>query len=259
MHTFTKLRSKSTTTPHHRNSQPFILQSIKLMLTQPTQWTTLLVTTLLLLLPGKEALGANLIKNGDFEQFDYTSGSYTGYNSATIPEEFSWSISEHLYLINSYWRGVSGTNNPDGFDQTVELGTPNSTLYQAFTTEVGKTYELSFWYAHDPGNRQGFGIGHVNLLGNNSLLSSTLFHDTPSSRANLKFLPYVSQFTADSEQTVLSFKGDARNAGHGLVIDAVSVVEVTETEATDIPEPSAVLGLLALSGCSFGMLRRRKA
>jgi len=90
------------------------------------------------------------------------------------------------------------------------------------------------------------------------LLSNTLLHDTPSSWADLKFLPYVSQFTADSEQTILSFKGDARNGVHGFVIDAVSVVEVTETERTKVPEPSAVLGLLALSGCSLGMLRRRK-
>jgi hypothetical protein len=51
-------------------------------------------------------------------------------------------------MVNSFWSGVSGRTNPDGFDQSLELK-PNSILSQNFVTQVGQTYELSFWYAHD--------------------------------------------------------------------------------------------------------------
>ncbi|NES66700.1 MAG: hypothetical protein F6K24_16300 [Okeania sp. SIO2D1] len=108
------------------------------MTTLKKQYATLLATTLITLLPGKEALATNLIKNGDFEKIDYT-GSYTTYNSVTVPDEFDWSISnDFVYLVNSFWSGVSGTTNPDGFDQSLELR-PNAILSQTFNNKRRKT------------------------------------------------------------------------------------------------------------------------
>ncbi|NER07238.1 MAG: hypothetical protein F6K17_34005 [Okeania sp. SIO3C4] len=109
-----------------------------------------------------------MVRNGDFEAVDYI-GRYTTYNSQTVPNEFGWSISDDfVYLVNSFWSGVSGTTNPDGFDQSLELR-PNAILSQTFATQVGQEYELSFWYAHDPHNQQGYAKGSVNLQGNNLL------------------------------------------------------------------------------------------
>ncbi|HIK13574.1 MAG TPA: DUF642 domain-containing protein [Oscillatoriaceae cyanobacterium M33_DOE_052] len=227
------------------------------MATRKTTYATLFATGLMTLISAKPALAGNLIKNGDFEQVDYI-GSYTTYNSATVPAQFGWSISnDFVYLVNSYWQGVSGTTNPDGFDQSLELR-PNATLSQTFATQLGQKYELSFWYAHDPDNQQGSAIGHMNVQGNNSLLADTLLHNIPSSRANLQFLQYFAQFTADKDKTTLSFRGDSRNGVHGFVIDGVSVAPVQERQTQKVPEPSLGLSLLIVGafGISFQIRRR---
>ena len=216
-----------------------------------------LAATLITFLPGKEALANNLVRNGDFEAVDYI-GNYTTYNSQTVPDEFGWSISDDfVFLVSSLWSGVSGTTNPDGFDQSLELR-PNAILSQTFATQVGQEYELSFWYAHDPGNQQGSANGSVSLQGNNLLLSNTLLHDIPSSFADLKFLEYTAQFTADSDATTLSFQGNPLNGAHGFVIDDISVAQVSETVPETVPEPAIEFGLLIFGALGVGFLRQRK-
>ncbi|MEM1168470.1 MAG: DUF642 domain-containing protein [Cyanobacteria bacterium P01_H01_bin.35] len=216
-----------------------------------------LAATLITLLPGKEALANNLVRNGDFETVDYI-GNYTTYNSQTVPDEFGWSISDDfVYLVNSVWSGVSGTTNPDGFDQSVELR-PNAILSQTFATQVGQEYELSFWYAHDPENQQGYAKGSVNLQGNNLLLSNTLLHDIPPSFADLNFLEYTAQFTADSNATTVSFQGNPLNGLHGFVIDDISVVEVSEPVSETVPEPVMEFALLIFGALGIAFLRQRK-
>ncbi|MDY6781246.1 MAG: DUF642 domain-containing protein [Cyanobacteriota bacterium] len=209
------------------------------------------VTTLM---PGGRAQAANLVKNGDFEAVDI-GGSWTTYNATTVPRDFGWSVSnDFFYLVNSYWGGISGTSNPDGFDQSLELR-PTAILSQQFSTQVGQTYELSFYYAHDPFNQNGWATGHFSVTGTNSLLSNTLTHNLPSSRADLNFLKYITQFTADSEITTLSFRGDLSNNIHGFVIDGVSVLQTNTT----IPEPNSALSLLTLgiSVAGFGLKRKQ--
>ncbi|MGA9378034.1 MAG: DUF642 domain-containing protein, partial [Phormidium sp.] len=120
---------------------------------------TIVGSAVLVLGTGSAALAANLIANGDFEAVDI-SVPYTTYNSTNIPNGFGWSISnDFVFLVNNFWSGVSGTTNPDGFDQSLELR-PDATLSQKFATKVGHNYELSFWYAHDPDNEKGSAMGH---------------------------------------------------------------------------------------------------
>ncbi len=69
---------------------------------------------------------------------------------------------------------------------------------------------------------------------------------------DIKFLKYMTQFTADSEITTLSFQGDPSNELHGFVIDNVSVIESPAT----VPEPSTMLGLLAFG--TFGAASQLK-
>ena len=215
--------------------------------------TAFFATTLITLLPGKESIASNLINNGGFEVVDYI-GNYTTYDSITVPNEFDWSISnDFVYLVNSYWSGVSGTTNPDGFDQSLEL-TPNAILSQQFTTQAGQEYELSFWYAHDPDNQQGYARGNVNVQGNNLLYSKTLLHDIPSSLTDLMFLEYTAQFTADSNTTTLSFQGNPLNGPHGFVIDDISVVQASKK----VPEPAIEFSLLIFGALGIGFLRQRK-
>ena len=216
--------------------------------------TAFFATALITLLPGKKSIASNLINNGDFEVVDYI-GLYTTYNSVTVPNEFDWSISnDYVYLVNSYWSGVSGTTNPDGFDQSLELR-PNAILSQQFTTQAGQEYELSFWYAHDPNNLQGYARGNVNVQGNNLLYSKTLLHDIPSDLNDLKFLEYTAQFTADSNTTTLSFQGNPLNGHHGFVIDDISVVQASKK----VPEAGIEFGLLIFGALGIGFLHQRKS
>ncbi len=181
----------------------------------------------------------NLIQNGDFEAVDI-SGLWQTYNDATLPDGFGWSLSNsQVELIDLLWSGVSGTSNPDGIDQSLDIDS-NATLSQTFTTEVGQTYELSFWYAHNPDWENESSTGYIDVTGNDSLLSTTLTHDIPSTLNNLQFVKYTSTFTADSNNTILSFQGDAANGATGFVIDDVRVVPVTELNYEDF---SSIEGL----------------
>jgi len=204
------------------------------------------------------ARSSNLIVNGDFEAVDI-GGLYTTYNSATVPDEFGWSISDDfVYLVNSYWNGASGSSNLDGFDQSLELR-PQVNFFQSFATEIGRDYELSFLYAHDPDNQQGWGLGNFDVSGTETLLSETLFHNLPATRANLNFLQYTGQFTADSETTTLSFSGDPLNGAHGFVIDGVSVSEIPQDDVKSVPEPSIAFGLLSSIALGFHSLKQKRS
>jgi hypothetical protein len=211
--------------------------------------------------PIGSAQAANLIANGDFEAVDIAS-NYTTYNSTNVPDGFGWSIApdDYIFLVNSYWSGVSGTTNPDGIDQSLELR-PSSKLSQSFATQIGKTYEFSFFYAHDFANAQGRGLGQFDIVGAVSLLSGTLLHDIPSTQANLNFLPYTNQFVADSDSTTLTFSGDPSNSYHGFVIDGVLISEISQDTINSVPEPSSLLlaGLLGLITFGFHALRQRRS
>ncbi|WP_199248851.1 SBBP repeat-containing protein [[Phormidium] sp. ETS-05] len=179
----------------------------------------------------------NLIQNGDFEAVD-VSGFWAYLWPNTVPAGFNWSVANgYAELINQIWKGVSGTSNPDGFDQTISLDDATK-ISQNFATEVGKTYELSFWYAHDPNSAAS--TGYIDVTGNNSLLSTTLTHDIPATRDNMQFVKYTATFIADSNSTTLSFQGDAANSVKGFVIDDVRVAPVTELNYEDF---SSLAGL----------------
>ena len=190
---------------------------------------------------------ANLLVNGDFEVFD-VDGSFVSYGAdqfsevdrfgthvvtpgGTLPAEFGWSLETSdpilgLDLVNSLWQGVSGTSNPDGLDQSVDLDV-DARLSQSFATEVGQTYALSFWYSHNPGENDNLSsAGTVRVEGNDTLLETGLTHDILNSVGRTQFVRYGVLFTADSETTTLTFEGKAANAGYGLVLDDVSVVGV---------------------------------
>ncbi|MCT7991018.1 SBBP repeat-containing protein [Laspinema olomoucense] len=172
----------------------------------------------------------NLIQNGDFEAVD-VSGAWAYLWPNTVPAGFNWSVANgYAELINQIWSGVSGISNPDGFDQTISLDDATQ-ISQNFATEVGKTYELSFWYAHDP--NAAASTGHIDVTGNNSLFSTTLTHDILSTQDDLQFVKYTATFIADSNSTTLSFQGDAANSATGFVIDDVRVVPVTELNYED--------------------------
>ena len=81
---------------------------------------------------------ANLILNGGFETPD-VSGSWVTYNSGSVPAEFEWAVAVNwVNHINTDWQGVSGTSNPDGFDQSVDIDAA-AELSQSISTTLGNT------------------------------------------------------------------------------------------------------------------------
>jgi hypothetical protein len=194
---------------------------------------------------------ASVILNGGFETPDIN-GSFNTYTSS--PAGFNWTITAvgsttyGVDLINSFWQGISGVVNPDGYDQSVDIDYA-STLSQSFSTTPGVQYQLHFAYSHNYQSSQS--TGHLDVTGTTSLLSSTLTHDISNSASNMQWLTYDQVFTADSSTTTLTFTGDSSNGPHGFAVDDVRIAPVP-VPATVSLFASGLVGLI-------GIARRKKA
>lgn len=208
---------------------------------------TIPVLALGILGTGDTAFGApiNLIENGGFESPDIP-GSYDTFYYA--PAGFVWTITNgYINPINDFWSGVSGTTNPDGFDQSIDIDYA-TVVSQTFVTEPGMRYELSFWYANNPALNSVSSAGYVRVTGDSLLLSDRLVH-TGSLIYDMRFTNYTRRFVADGTTATLAFQGEFSNGLIGFVIDDVSVVAV--------PEPSTV-ALASLGAGALWYIRRRR-
>ena len=144
---------------------------------------------------------ANLILNGGFEAPDIE-GYMKTYTSA--PAGFDWSIVQGSRIdhINMLWQGVSGTPNPDGYDQSVDIDF-DSALSQSFSTTPGTTYRIRFAYSRNRIALQA--TGYVDIVGLSNLYSVTLTHDTPFPSEDLVWIYFEDTFTADSSTAQLTF------------------------------------------------------
>jgi Ca2+-binding RTX toxin-like protein len=180
------------------------------------------------------AIGDNLILNGNFETPDIF-GSYLTYT--TPPPNFGWSItSGSIDHINTTWIGASGTPNPDGVDQSVDIDS-STKLSQTLITEPGQLYELSFQYSHNFVKTSA--TGYLTIEGNSQLLSEKLVHDVAGiNAANMGYLKHRVIFRADSPQTTISLEGDSNNGAYGFVVDDVQLRRI-ETNPGDPAFPDA--------------------
>jgi hypothetical protein len=173
---------------------------------------------------------ASLILNGDFDTPD-VSGRFTTFNTA--PAGFGWTITSDgtpdprsttgiigVDVINSEWVGISGTVNPDGIDQSLDID-GSSRISQSLSTVVGLTYTFGFHYSHNFNTSSS--LGTVVVEGASLLISETLIHDTQNSPSDMQWDLFFSTFVADSEITNLTIQGDATNSVSGFVVDNVDV------------------------------------
>jgi hypothetical protein len=194
---------------------------------------------------------ASVILNGGFEIPDID-GEFKTYTSS--PAGFNWTITAlgsstyGVDLINSFWQGISGIVNSDGYDQSVDIDYA-STLSQSFTTTPGVQYQLHFAYSHN--YQSSLSKGHIDVTGTTSLLSATLTHDISNSASNMQWSPYDQVFTADSPTTILTFTGDSSNGPYGFAVDDVRIAPVP-VPATLSLFGSGLVGLI-------GITRRKKA
>jgi hypothetical protein len=206
---------------------------------------------------------ANVVVNSGFE-FPDISGDYVTYTEQSgVPVGFGWSMglgSASIDHVNAKWSGVSGTNNSDGYDQSIFFKKIGS-VYQQLNTTPGQVYRLSFYYSHSPyPNDQIAGAaGYVAIcdktgysepidpdvyLYNDWQYAYTIFYDhlihkESNSTSDMKWRKYEVTFQATSENTILAFQDDwsYNSCGVpcefdiGIVVDKVSISALPSNRA----------------------------
>jgi len=169
-----------------------------------------------------QALGQNLILNGNFG-----SGNFT-----------DWNVSGSTFNVVAASYGI---NPPQVGDQMAQAD-GNDTLSQTFGTTIGVSYELSFANANSRGpNNQG------GVFISGSIDGSSLFTDN-TDLSNTSWLTSSYEFTATSASTTLQLNLNFFNAnGDGLI---------TDISVTPAPEPST-LALAAAGLVGLSVTRRR--
>lgn len=177
---------------------------------------------------------ANLLINGSFEADVQAAGTFS--NPANLT---GWTGGAHGIELRD---NVSGTAY-DG-NNFIELDTTaNSSMSQNFSTTVGQTYLLSFFYEQRPNNLGAASDGISWSAGN---MSDVAFgQDTITSWTQVN-----TSFVATGSTTTLTFKALGTSDSIGTSLDAVSVVSA-------VPEPASYqLALLGLAACAVAARRR---
>ena len=190
------------------------------------------------------ASAANLFVDGSFESISQAAGTWNTYTSVpgwTVTKANGSATSTGLEVRNN----VAGTAE-DG-KNFIELdGYENDKITQSFATVVGKSYEISFWFADRAGVSalsQGFSAGVVS----GSTSASTGFGAVGDNGAYWHLI--TMDFTANSATSIFSIKGTGTSDGYGTSFD--------NFQAIAVPEP-ATLGLFAAGLAMLGLSKRRR-
>lgn len=176
----------------------------------------------------------NLLINGSFEADVQATGTFS--NPAMLT---GWTGGPHGIELRD---NVAGSAY-DGKNFIELESTANSSMSQSFSTTIGQTYLLSFFYEQRPDNLGAASDGMSWSAGN---MSDVAFgQDTISSWTQVN-----SSFVATGLTTTLTFKALGTSDSMGTSLDAVSVVSA-------VPEPASYqLALLGLAACGVAARRR---
>jgi choice-of-anchor C domain-containing protein len=218
------------------------------------------LTAAALTLVASAANAQNIVSNGSFELPALNAGTnWTTYGVGTgIP---NWTITNgSVDLIRSYWQAADGSQSLD------MNGNSPATISQMLSTQIGSTYNLSFFLA---GNPDGRFDKQLNVYWNNVLVGGTAqtFVQGSNTHASMGWTQLsFAGLTANAASTELRFEGldsgtaqdHPSHAYIGAALDDVSVQQNVAIETTATPEPASLAlmatGLVAIGG----FVRRRR-
>ena len=165
---------------------------------------------------------ANLIQNGGFEDGNFNHWSTSG--------------------IVSVERTVGGIAPHSGRFQAV-IGNLGGGISQMLTLAVGTTYHLDFFFA------QNQGIGFFEVVLNGAAIFFMFPGPTP-----VPYGEYSVDFTATTNNAILSFSGEVERGGHAFqLLDDISV----EPAGVGVPDGGSTVSLLGCTLFGVAALRRR--
>lgn len=203
----------------------------------------------------------DLITNGSFENGvaippgDLTTTPIGGFLSLFSGDTTSitgWTVGGNstpaVDYISTLWDAADGV-------RSIDLnGAGPGSISQVITTEIGKTYRVTFDLAGNPTEPPNTKLMQVSAAG---AFQEFSFDITGTSTTNMGWVSKSWDFTATGTTTTLQFSGINSGAA-GAALDNVSVMlSSTPPTPTSIPEPSSILGLLSLGVLGIGSALKR--
>jgi hypothetical protein len=204
------------------------------------------------------AAATNLIQNGGFEE-KVTTSNYQTIRTNREPLDFGWSVNNSVDVVNL--DGFYG-GDPDpvgGGTYALDLvgDGADGGIYQSFNTEIGKTYRLTFDYAHNPyiqGASMQFGVSSTGGLAFSRSLSAS-----GSSESGMNWQTFTIDFVANRSQSTLFFYNTAGGDRTGMYLDNIAVIDPTEPGPVGgIPEPATWALMIGGFGMAGATLRRKR-
>lgn len=199
-----------------------------------------------------EASAANLVTNGSFEDGG-SQNILVGVGSNKIN---GWAINQgNVNLHSGYWNALGSAISDQSYSyNSVDLdgsGGEVGAFSQVINTVVGQAYKLSFAMAGNYYDFQDIARRMEVFWGAKSLGIFT--HTFNGSQTNVDWNPYEIEVIGSGSDELKFVSLSGINAGYGAVVDDVSV-EVSES----VPEPSSLVGLIAIATLGGGSLLKRK-
>lgn len=198
----------------------------------------------------------NLLEDGSFELANQAAGTWGFYKGSTATGWYAVGDDSLIELRNN----LVGTAQKGSSFAELDSQNGNSTMAQDFSTVVGQSYYLSFYYSSRPASDvyNGWCCSVVPADSNGlSFNVGTGWTAAPSVAANQTadnvWTYFTTSFVATSTKTTLSFMATGVGDTYGTSLDNVRVW----TDTPPVPEPTT-LALMVAGLAALGARARRQ-